>query len=210
MSDAYDAILFDLGGVLIELTGVETMLAWSPGADGHDGLWRRWLASPSVRRYESGRCSRAEFADAMVAEFALPVSPGHFLAAFEVWPLAVYAGADALLAQLRPRYRLASVSNTNELHWTRFVDGFGIDRHFDANFPSHQVGRLKPDAEYFEHVLAELAVEPRRTLFLDDNQVNVDGANAVGIHALRVAGVAGARAALLELGLLSLPAEPTP
>jgi len=198
----YDVILFDLGGVLIELAGVDTMLAWSPGADGHEGLWRRWLASPTVRRYESGGSSRDEFAADMVREFALPVPPTAFLSAFEVWPRAVFPGAAELLADLRTQHRLASVSNTNELHWQRFVDHFGIDRHFDANFPSYQVGRLKPDADYFEHVLATLGVAPGRTLFLDDNAVNVEGAAALGIHAVRVTGVDGARAALTELGVV--------
>ncbi len=199
---AYEVILFDLGGVLIELAGVETMLAWSPGADGVEGLWQRWLSSPAVRRYERGSSTRDEFAAEMVDEFALPVSAESFLTAFEHWPRAVYAGAPELLAALRRGHRLASVSNTNELHWRRFVDWWGIDAHFDANFPSYQVGRLKPDADYFAHVLAELRVAPERTLFLDDNAVNVAGAQALGIHARRVAGVDGARSALRELGLL--------
>jgi glucose-1-phosphatase len=200
---SFDAILFDLGGVLIELAGVETMLAWSPGADGTEGLWRRWLGSPAVRRYERGLSTRAEFAAEMVGEFALPVPAETFLAAFEHWPRAVYAGAPELLAALRPRHRLASVSNTNELHWRRFVELWGVDAHFDANFPSYQIGRLKPDADYFAHVLDELGVAPQRALFLDDNAVNVAGAQAVGLCARRVAGVAGARAALFELGVLT-------
>ena len=48
-----DAILFDLGGVLIELAGVEQMLAWCPDLDGIDDLWRKWLRSPAVRRRSS-------------------------------------------------------------------------------------------------------------------------------------------------------------
>ena len=44
-----DAILFDLGGVMIELAGVERMLEWSPGLGTTGELWRRWLASPAVR-----------------------------------------------------------------------------------------------------------------------------------------------------------------
>jgi putative hydrolase of the HAD superfamily len=201
MAAAFDVILFDLGGVLIELAGVETMLAWSPGADGAEGLWRRWLASPAVRRYERGLSTRDEFAAEMVDEFALPVSAATFIAAFEHWPRAVLPGAPELLSALRQRHRLASVSNTNELHWRRFVELWGVDGHFDANFPSYQVGRLKPDADYFTHVLEELGVAPARTLFLDDNAVNVAGAAAVGIHARRVVGVAGARSALREIGV---------
>jgi FMN phosphatase YigB (HAD superfamily) len=58
----FDAILFDLGGVLIELAGVEQMLEWSPGIDTIDELWRRWLRSPAVRCYETGAATGEEFA----------------------------------------------------------------------------------------------------------------------------------------------------
>ncbi|MBK7792074.1 MAG: hypothetical protein IPJ62_05830 [Betaproteobacteria bacterium] len=56
----------------------------------------------------------------MVREFALPVTPADFLAAFAHWPRSLYPGVPELLAALAPRYRLASVSNTNALHWDRF------------------------------------------------------------------------------------------
>ena len=53
--DAVDAILFDLGGVLIELVGVEQMLAWSPQLADTAELWRRC----SRRCWASTRRSRA-------------------------------------------------------------------------------------------------------------------------------------------------------
>jgi putative hydrolase of the HAD superfamily len=200
-SSRIDTILFDLGGVLIELAGVEQMLAWSPGiADTHE-LWRRWLHSPAVRRFETGGATTDEFAEAIVAEFTLPVAPAEFLAAFTGWPRALYPGATALLDELKPRYRLASVSNTNDLHWRRFHDVWGLPAHFHHNFPSHRVGRLKPDAGYFQHVLDELDAAPATVLFVDDNAINVEAAARAGLAARRVAGPGGVRAALAELGL---------
>jgi len=196
-----DTILFDLGGVLIELAGVEQMLAWSPGVvDAHD-LWRRWLHSPAVRRFETGGATRAEFAAEIVDEFALPVAPGAFLDAFTFWPRALYSGALPLLDELKPRYRLASVSNTNEIHWQRFRDEWSLDGHFHHNFPSHRVGRLKPDADYFAHVLDALGATPASVLFVDDNAINVEAAARAGLTTRRVAGPDGVRAALAELGL---------
>lgn len=197
-----DAILFDLGGVLIELGGVDQLLGWCPDLGSVDEMWRRWLHSPAVRRFERGEGSPEDFAAEMIAEFALDVDPADFLAAFAAWPRALFPGAVDLLAELAPRYRLASVSNTNAFHWARFSGEWGLDACFHANFPSHQVGRLKPDADYFAHVLAELGVAPERTLFVDDNRLNVEAAAAHGIVARRVVGVAGARAVIVELGLL--------
>jgi glucose-1-phosphatase len=196
-----DAILFDLGGVVIELAGVEQMLSWSPGVVDTQELWRRWLNSPAVRRFETGLNAREAFAAEMVAEFDVPVPPDVFLDAFTRWPRAVYPGAKALLTELKPRYRLASVSNTNEIHWRRFRDEWQIDQHFHDNFPSFRIGRLKPDADYFEHVLDALDVPPSRVLFVDDNVINVEGAAHLGIVARQVAGPEGVRAVLEELSL---------
>jgi putative hydrolase of the HAD superfamily len=197
-----DAILFDLGGVLIELAGVEQMLAWCPDLPGIDELWRRWLRSGAVRRYETGATTRAAFADEIIREFRLPVDADEFLRAFAYWPRTLFPGATALLALLAPRYRLASVSNTNEFHWQRFQREWSLAAHFHHNFPSHEVGKLKPDAEYFLHVIEALGVPAERVLFVDDNRLNVDAAARLGIVARRVDGVVGARAALGALRLI--------
>ena len=207
MSVRIDAILFDLGGVLIELAGVERMLAWSPSLGTTDELWRRWLASPAVRGYETGRTDRDTFADAIVAEFDLPVERDAFLAEFAWWPRTLHPGAAGLLASLAPRYTLASLSNTNELHWERFEREWSLPSMFHHNFPSHAVGKLKPDADYFEHVLEALDVRPDRALFVDDNRIIVDAARAVGLHALHVPRFEALAPALAEAGLVVAPGD---
>ncbi len=153
MSARIEAVLFDLGGVLIEVVGAERMLHWCPALPDIETLWRRWLESPSVRSYETGNATRADFARAVIAEFALPVEPEAFLDEFARWPRRLFDDALPLLAALKPRFTLASLSNTNELHWERFSRDWNLPAHFHANFPSYAVGRLKPDADYFEHVL---------------------------------------------------------
>ena len=199
---AIDAILFDLGGVLVELAGVDQMIAWSRGISTHDELWRRWLHSDAVRRFETGAIGRDDFAAAVIGEFGCSVGIDEFLAAFTWWPRNVYPGAFELLQSLRDRYRLASVSNTNEIHWDRFSNAWKLDAAFHHNFPSYLVGKLKPDAEYFEHVLEALDVPAARVLFIDDNAINVEAAARLGMHTRRVAGVDGARRAFVEIGVL--------
>ena len=196
-----DTILFDLGGVLVELAGVEQMLAWSSGVPDTKELWRRWLHSTAVRRFETGGSDRDTFAAEIVGEFDLPVDTGRFLDAFTGWPRALYPGATVLLDALKPRYRLASVSNTNEIHWRRFRDEWSLDGHFHHNFPSFRVGRLKPDADYFHHVLEALGTRAEHVLFVDDNAINVEAAVRLGITARRVDGPNGVRAALADLAL---------
>jgi len=198
---AIDAILFDLGGVLIELAGVERMLAWSPSLGTTEELWRRWLGSPAVRSYETGRSDRDVFARAIVGEFALPVGPDAFLAEFEHWPRALHPGARDLLASLGGRYLTASLSNTNELHWSRFERDWNLPAMFHRNYPSYAIGKLKPDADYFEHVLDDLGVGRERALFVDDNRINVEAARAVGLHARQVRNYGELAPALVDAGI---------
>jgi FMN phosphatase YigB (HAD superfamily) len=60
---------------------------------------------------------------------------------------------------------------------------------------------VKPDREIYDYVLAELGCPASKVLFLDDNQINVDGARIAGLHAERARGTNEARAALARHGL---------
>ena len=60
-------VLFDLGGVLIELGSLSEMMATSPHSD--EDIWKGWTRSHSVRCYESGACPSDEFAANMVVDF---------------------------------------------------------------------------------------------------------------------------------------------
>src|SRR5512132_3470305 len=68
-----DTVIFDVGGVLVELTGVQQMLNWCGGRLTEAELWPLWLASPAVRAFEAGRCDAATFGSEVVREFALSV-----------------------------------------------------------------------------------------------------------------------------------------
>ena len=154
-----------------------------------------------MRAYETGKATRSEFAQSVIAEFDLPVGPDAFLTEFAWWPRKLYDDATALLEVLKPRYRLASLSNTNELHWERFSRDWDLPARFHANFPSYAVGRLKPDNDYFLHVLETLQVAPPNALFIDDNAINVAAAARLGIVARRALGPQGVREVLAELKL---------
>ena len=65
MGDPVEMVLFDLGGVLLQLQGVPSMRKLSGISSDHE-LWSRWLGCPWVRRFESGTCSDEEFARGVV------------------------------------------------------------------------------------------------------------------------------------------------
>jgi putative hydrolase of the HAD superfamily len=55
---------------------------------------------------------------------------------------------------------------------------------FDTIVYSHEVGHLKPEPAIYAVACERLGLEPDEVLFLDDLQVNVDGARAVGMNAI--------------------------
>lgn len=197
----FDVILFDLGGVLVELQGLDVLLGESLDESHTRDFWQRWLHSPAVRDFEAGRCEAPDFATALVAEFALPLTPARFLDNFLRWPRGFFAGAVVLLQSLRERHALAVLSNTNALHWQRFAAEPGFLACLQHSFLSFRSGHLKPDASCYRHVADTLGVAPSRILFLDDNLLNVDGARAAGLTAERALGVAGVQAALRAHGI---------
>jgi putative hydrolase of the HAD superfamily len=75
-------------------------------------------------------------------------------------------------------------------------------RLFDRQFLSYELGLAKPDREIFERVVDDLDVSAEEILFLDDNQINVDGARSVGMRAELTRGLASARRAIEALGLV--------
>jgi glucose-1-phosphatase len=203
MTRKYKAILLDLGGVLIQLTGMPTMMQWTGNALSVDQFWQRWLTSRAVRDFESGRSSSQAFADSVISEFDLPVKPDEFLTRFIGWPRQTYPGTAALLGKLNGSYRLGTLSNTNALHWKRFQEKMSFLDFFDVHFPSHLTGWLKPDQEAFENTIRCLGVSPGEIVFFDDNRLNVEGARSAGMHAHVVSGVEGLSKKLYRLGMLA-------
>jgi putative hydrolase of the HAD superfamily len=203
LNPGFDVLLFDLGGVLIELAGVGRMLELCNNAFTVDELWTRWLASESVRKFESGRADPDEFAAAMLAEFGLPIGAAQFLEEFAAWPKGLFPGSLDLLQRLSASYHLACLSNTNALHWARISGEMDLLRHFHTSFASHLLGMMKPDLEIFRHVVEQLGCAPERILFLDDNRQNIVSAQSIGITAYQVAGLTAVTARLGALGVLS-------
>jgi HAD superfamily hydrolase (TIGR01509 family) len=193
-------LLFDLGGVLVNYTGFQEIGALLSEAVTPEELQERWR-SCGAEGFETGDITPAQFAEALGSVLAFNVPPEIFLEQFESWSIGFYDGAVELLAELRQHYRLAALSNSNELHWRRNV-AFGLATHFEAAFSSHELHLRKPDRAIYEETLRRLDVQASNVVFFDDLQMNVDAALEVGMQAHRVVGVDGLRACLVENGYL--------
>lgn len=196
-----EAVLFDIGGVLVELAGLDD---FGPmiGETDRQVILQRWMDCPWVRRYESGSCGTGEFADGVIRHFAIGVSRDEFLDLFKTWPRNLLPGAEALLRDLSEEVTTACLSNTNLAHWTYMQGAFALHEHFDTYFLSFEIGAVKPDSAIFKHVCDALPCAPSAALFFDDIRGNVGAAREAGLDAHHVTGPSEARAILAGRGLL--------
>ena len=142
------------------------------------------------------------FAQNLVAEFDLAITPETLLASYATWLVGLYPGAEALLAELAPNFALACLTNTNTLMWSLTWEMVDLEKLFDFRFATHEMGYLKPDREAYDYVVEALPFARDEILFFDDNPLNVAGAREAGLTAYEVQGPAETRAKLVELGLL--------
>lgn len=196
----FDVLLFDLGGVLVEFSGFDELTQLVPGAPDREEIRNRWIASDTVRRFERGEIEPQRFADGVIRELGLDLSPADFIACFVAWARGPFVGAEALLRHLRASYFVATLSNSNELHTPRHLRDMGdlVDRCYFSD----TIGAVKPDREVFDHVLADLGTPGSRIAFFDDTAVNVEAARRVGLTAFEVDGFGALEEVLHRLALL--------
>jgi putative hydrolase of the HAD superfamily len=111
---------------------------------------------------------------------------------------------------LRERGLLTAVlSNMGDNVLANVEREFDWIHRFDVLVWSYQLGIAKPDTAIYRHALAKLAVQPEEALFIDDKQVNIEAARALGMLAIEFSTVEQLRVDLVAQGLdiqLPLPA----
>jgi HAD superfamily hydrolase (TIGR01509 family) len=194
-------VLFDLGGVIIELGSVSSLQEIAASV-GDEEDWHQCLASPWVRRFEKGECSATEFATRVVAEWGLDVVPERFLEIFRDWPVGPYRGTTDLLAEVKQSVKIGCLSNTNSMHWQHQTSLWPVLDMFDFRFLSFELGLAKPDEAIFRAVAERLPFSRDRILYFDDVAANSDAARSFGFSSEQVRGIDEVRVALHKFGVL--------
>ncbi len=196
----YRAVVFDMGGVLVELGPLTEILGDDPLAP--EAFWSQWLRSPAVRDFERGRCSPDEFGERIVIELGLSFDGPEMIRRFAQWPKGLFAGAQTLIADLPDHTEVGVLSNTNALHWNGQKQHSEVQALFTRTYLSYLLDMVKPDREIFEHIVSDLGCAPSEIIYFDDNQMNVDAAIAAGLTAAVAKGPADCRRELNALGVL--------
>jgi putative hydrolase of the HAD superfamily len=197
-----NVLLFDLGYVLVDVVWVDDLMEMLAEAPSRKETEARYHTLECYLAFEAGELTAAQFGEAFHAAWPLKVTPAEFTERFSLWVTGPYPGVAELLETLGRRFRLAALSNSNELHWATVRDLVGPAGPFERAFASHQARMRNPDAAFYLHAARELGVQPSDICFFDDRLDNVEAARAVGMQAHQVCGVEELRACLTRLGYL--------
>ncbi len=112
MNSKIKCIIFDLGGVIVELNNFPQLVTGSSEQQTQDTFWYQWLRSSSVRAFESGTISFKQFITAFFHEQPVAMSEEHFAQVFRQWPKRIVPGVESILQHLRQTYHLAVLNNS--------------------------------------------------------------------------------------------------
>lgn len=191
-ADTCNIVIFDFGGVIMDVDVNKTVKSFEEL--NIDGLAYNDIIAENgsfFRALELGLITPAEFID----EFHVNFPASKNVSDEDIWKawnnmLQPYNKERIeLIKTIRKRYTTCIFSNTNYPHRktykAMFREQFGYDFEdlFDKYFYSDELHLRKPDPKAYERITKELAIAPRKILFIDDNQANIEQAKANGWQA---------------------------
>lgn len=184
-------IIFDFGGVLCNIDPGLTEKAFARlGIRAYDTARAITATNGVFEQLETGTITPDEFRDHLRPWFPHPVSNEAFDNAWNALLLDFPEPRLRLLEHLRARYRIFLLSNSNEIHYRKYVADFSnrygypdFDALFEKAWFSFRIGLKKPDPAVFEYVLKDKNLLPGQTLFIDDTRIHTQSAGQTGMHA---------------------------
>ena len=198
-----DALLFDLGRVVLDIDFNRTLACWAGHAACEPAhLLGRFARDEIYRRHERGEISDAEFFIALRASLGVELSDAQFMEGWNAIFTGEMPGIAPLLARAAERLPLYAFSNTNGAHFEHFSKAYAdILGHFREMFLSSAIGLRKPDPAAYDHVVKAIGVPAARIVFFDDLAENIAGARARGLTAVHVRSPDDVAKALAALGI---------
>ena len=198
-----DALLFDLGRVVLDLDFGRVLTVWA----GHAGcapsdLVERFVLDDDYHRHECGALDEAGFFDSLRCRLGVPLSDAQLLQGWNAVFVGEMPGIEPQLARAARQLPLYALSNTNPAHAAHFTTTYrSVLRHFRELYLSSQIGHRKPSAAAYQHVIASTGIAPSRLVFFDDLPENVQAAQSHGLIAIQVKDSTDVARTLDQLGL---------
>jgi glucose-1-phosphatase len=187
--EGIDLVLFDLGGVLIDIDYQATENAFVElGVNDFHSQYTQFQQNQLFDLFETGQISAQHFINKLLPITRKGTSPNEVVHAWNAMILNFSEKKVQLLLDLAKTQRIALLSNTNELHmvevkkeWSK-VSQVPFESLFEHVFLSHEIKQRKPHPETFKWVCLKLKVEPEKVLFIDDSPQHITGAHEAGLQ----------------------------
>lgn len=181
-------LLFDLGGVLIDIDFDRALRAWQPLSRlTFEELKRRFRFDEAYERHERGEISASQYFDHLVSTLQLDADHPRIEEGWNSIFVGEIRDTLALIRAVRSRIPCHAFTNTNAAHhacWSRMFPS--VTACLDSMFTSYEMGFRKPERRAFEHVARSLGVPAATIVFFDDSLQNVEGAREAGLQAVHV------------------------
>lgn len=194
MLDNLDNIIFDLGGVILNIDPSKTVEAFRNIAEiSASEIYQKYSQSSIFDDYEEGKLSSGEFRDGVRDLLQINCSDAELDLAWNAMLLDIPQPRIKILQDLRSKKNIYLLSNTNEIHHQQieiiFSQSYGQLFHslsdiFNQAYFSYAMKDRKPNPSIFQQVIDEQKLNPNRTLFIDDNQGNIEGAKKTQLQTL--------------------------
>lgn len=184
--------IFDFGGVLFKIAPERSIKAFrnlSGRGDFFTGEeLKHILSKRGFLLYENGKISSSQFRDFLRDELYITADDSEIDKAWNLTLIEKFDFASSIVEEIKSRYKIALLSNTNEIHYNYFEPQCrDLFARFDRCFFSHHMKMRKPDGEIFETLLEEMNYKPEETIFIDDSEINIKAAVGLGLATYHVA-----------------------
>lgn len=177
-------IIFDLGGVVLDLDQGRTLRAFKRLGTDLDEINHE---DSVFIDYELGKIDEAYFLQSLFTYLKGDASKEQIKDAWNAMLLDLPKERIELLRQLKKHYRLFLLSNTNHTHIEEVYRAHGkeiFDELFEIQFLSHQMGSRKPMLACYQQVLDQAEIKAEESVFIDDSRINIKGAQQAGLHTI--------------------------
>lgn len=203
-SRAVEALLFDMGGVVIDIDFDRAFRSWEKYSRlSINEIRRRFMMDRPYEQHERGEIGAAEYFEHLRGVLGLEGSNEDIALGWN----AIYVGEisetvnDIISAKKKlPCFAFTNSNPTHQLAWMAAYPG--VVAAFDRVFMSSELGLRKPERAAFEAIAEAIGISSSATLFFDDTVENVEGARLAGLQAVHVRTPLDVKRALVDIGAL--------
>ncbi|OQY02321.1 MAG: hypothetical protein B6I20_07015 [Bacteroidetes bacterium 4572_117] len=186
-------IIFDLGGVIMNLDVDKTILAFKDlGMTDVVNDTNLYYKNPIFNDFETGKISETGFLDELGKLLGPNATHKKIKQAWNAMILDIPKDRINFTLNLKDKYRVFLLSNTNSIHQTKFESEFKqqndflFAKLFEKIYYSHKLGMRKPGEEIFNFVIKDSKLKAKKTLFIDDSDQNIATAKKLGIKTVHL------------------------